>query len=315
SASHATAPLRILIVGPKRVGKSSAANAILGDEVFGAGRPAAQRARRQGDVHNRALTVAVTPGWHGRYCSQDTPQDVLQQITHGASLCAPGPHAFLVVIRSDETFTETDRVKAEEHLGLFGHRVWSRTVVLFTWGDGLGDTAIEEHIERWPALRWLVDKCGNRYHVFDNANKVASAQVVELLEKVEETEVENDTALMLNTFMTVQESSEKLAHSSKQMLRMLEEAEIENERLRRTILEKEKIAEDLIKTSTEKDEQIEALQRRIVKERQIEEEMKRHYEQEIGRRLVEAERDNDQLKQMIGDKDKMLLVATFFNVK
>ncbi|KAL2086599.1 hypothetical protein ACEWY4_017658 [Coilia grayii] len=72
---------------------------------------------------------------------------------------------------------------------MFGEQVWRHTMVLFTCGDMLGDTSIEEHIEsegeplQWL---WLVEKCGNRYHVLGRDDSGKSSQVTELLEKIKE---------------------------------------------------------------------------------------------------------------------------------
>ncbi|ROL52786.1 GTPase IMAP family member 4 [Anabarilius grahami] len=70
-------------------------------------------------------------------------------------------------------------------------RVWSHTIVLFTRGDSLLDTSIEQHIEsEGQDLQWLLDKCGNRYHVLNNHNR-SDTQIKELLEKIEETVAQN----------------------------------------------------------------------------------------------------------------------------
>lgn len=60
-------------------------------------------------------------------------------------------------------------------------------MVLFTCGDYLGEKTIEQHIEsEGDALKWLIERCRNRYHVFNNKDKSDSSQVTLLLEKIDE---------------------------------------------------------------------------------------------------------------------------------
>ena len=178
--------LRIVLLGGRCEGKSSSGNTILGREEFDL-RTAAQCVKRQGEVAGRQVTLVDTPGWWRNLPVDRTTELVKQEIVRSVSLCPPGPHTLLLVIWLDVSFTEEERRSVEGHLQLLSERVWSHTIVLFTCGDRLGDTTIEQHIEtEGKALQWLVEKCGNRYHVLKNKNRGDDTQVTELLDKMEE---------------------------------------------------------------------------------------------------------------------------------
>ncbi|KAL4000228.1 tumor necrosis factor receptor superfamily member 16 [Sarotherodon galilaeus] len=74
-----------------------------------------------------------------------------------------------------------------EHMKLLGEWVWWYTMMLFTCGDYLGVKTIEQHIKsEGEALKWLIEKCLNRYQVFNNRDKSNLSQVTKLLQKIEE---------------------------------------------------------------------------------------------------------------------------------
>ncbi|XP_063073808.1 GTPase IMAP family member 8-like [Engraulis encrasicolus] len=178
--------MRIVLLGGRSEGKSSSGNTILGRREFGTAGRTAECVKREGETAGRHITVVEAPGWWANPTVEQTPERDKGEIVLSVSLCPPGPHALLLVIRVDVSFTETHRRAVQEHMELLGERVWSHTIVLFTRGDCLGDTSIEQHIESGgEALQWVVEKCGNRYHVVDN-KKSDGGQVTELLDKIEE---------------------------------------------------------------------------------------------------------------------------------
>uniref|UniRef100_A0A673MSX6 AIG1-type G domain-containing protein n=1 Tax=Sinocyclocheilus rhinocerous TaxID=307959 RepID=A0A673MSX6_9TELE len=201
--------LRIVLMGNRRAGKSSTGNGILGREEFDLKR-SAQCVRRHGEVADRHITVIEAPGWWSNYTVEKSPELLKQEIVLSVSLCPPGPHAVLLIIRVDTRFIEIERKVLQDHLDLLGERVWSHTIVLFTHGDSLLDTSIEQHIEsEGQDLQWLLDKCGNRYHVLNNQNRSDHTQIKELLEKIEETVAQNNSCHFEIDRTILQELKEK----------------------------------------------------------------------------------------------------------
>nr|XP_019949769.1 PREDICTED: GTPase IMAP family member 8-like [Paralichthys olivaceus] len=178
--------IRIVLLGAKGSGKTSALNTILGRDSTQPLSRTAQCVVDKGMVFGRHVTLVDTPGWWMNYfCDESTIFD-LRELVLSLSLCPPGPHVFLLVIRVDRAFTETYRRAAQEHLQMISEQIWSRVVVLLSFGDWLGGTTTEHYIEsEGEPLRWLVERCGNRYHVLDNKTKGDGFQVRELIGKIE----------------------------------------------------------------------------------------------------------------------------------
>ncbi|XP_060753031.1 GTPase IMAP family member 8-like [Tachysurus vachellii] len=193
STSHSS-EIRILLTGYQFSGKSSTGNTILAQEAF-VTFPKTRMSKcvkSEGDVQGRDVTVVDTPGrWRihpFEYTTELCKQDLVLSVTQ----CPPGPHILLVFVRLDISFTERSKKTIEDHFQLFGENVWRHTMVLFTCGDFLGETTIEQFIEtEGKALQWLVQKCNNMYHVFNNNNNDDRSQVSELLEKIDEVVASN----------------------------------------------------------------------------------------------------------------------------
>lgn len=142
----------------------------------------------RGLVFGRQLTVVDTPGWWMNYFSDESSIFDRRQLVLSLSLCPPGPHVFLLVVRLDRAFTESYRRAVQEHLQLISEHIWSRVIVLLTFGDWLEGTTAEQCIEsEGEPLRWVIDRCGNRYHVVNNKTRGDGFQVRELIWKIEET--------------------------------------------------------------------------------------------------------------------------------
>lgn len=152
--------LSIILLGGRNSGKASLGNLILGKEEF-LTRESTSCSRRVALVGRCFLTVVDTPGWWCDFSAQDTPELVKREIITSVSMCSPGPHLFLVVVKSSSAFTEKRRRALEEHVALLGERVWGRCMVIFTSQHAPPEQCSGADSK---ALCWLTEKCGRRCH-------------------------------------------------------------------------------------------------------------------------------------------------------
>ncbi|XP_059393818.1 GTPase IMAP family member 8-like [Carassius carassius] len=169
--------IRVVLLGWVHCGKSSAGNIILNQDEFATG---------------RKITVLDTPGWWKYFTSEFNPDFIRSAIIGSVSAWEKPPHAILLVIPADTAFQEEQKRITEQCMSILGDDIWRHTIVLFTWGDRFKNISIEQHIEsEGEALQWLIEKCRNRYHLFDNTDKKNRDQVTELLQKIDEMVEEN----------------------------------------------------------------------------------------------------------------------------
>ncbi|XP_070701744.1 GTPase IMAP family member 7 [Pempheris klunzingeri] len=165
----ASRELKILLFGPRRTGKSSSGNTLLGRGQVFETRGGAASAAASAITAGCHVTAVDAQGWA---LSEDfVPQEEKAELVRALSLCGPGgPHVVLLVIPLLD-FTEPERRAVERRMEILTPAVWRHTMVLFTGGDWLRGRgrSVEEYIESGgPALHSLMEKCCYRYHVFDN---------------------------------------------------------------------------------------------------------------------------------------------------
>ncbi|XP_036425996.1 GTPase IMAP family member 4-like [Colossoma macropomum] len=175
--STADEELRIVLLGRVGAGKSKVARFLLGGK--GPKGEIGSCILREGEAAGRRICLVDTPGWNPR-AIYNTSEKIKNEIVRSVTLCPPGPHALILVLRV-ESLIELPSVKqlktASRHMELLSERVWKHTMVLFLCDEEVEDPTIEEHIQNASKL---LDKCENRHYVLRS-----EAQIPKLLKEIQ----------------------------------------------------------------------------------------------------------------------------------
>uniref|UniRef100_A0A3P8SJG4 AIG1-type G domain-containing protein n=1 Tax=Amphiprion percula TaxID=161767 RepID=A0A3P8SJG4_AMPPE len=195
--------LRLVFVGRTGSGKSSSGNIILGRDVFSTGGAAASSSSGNAQcclqtkkVFHWKVTVVETPGL------SETPE-VKTEIRRCVDMLAPGPHAFLLVIKvGPQMDEEQDTMRQMEEI--FGENVWWFTFVVLIYDDqSETDIELQVVVTEDELKKILPQRVGDRYYNH-SINSWNSLQDYYLLREVEKMVVANR-----GKFYSVQDSAKK----------------------------------------------------------------------------------------------------------
>ncbi|XP_028997227.1 uncharacterized protein LOC114849703 [Betta splendens] len=176
--------VNLVLFGSRAAGKTSAAEAILGQTELGSVSSSSQCVKHQGEVCGRSVSLVQLPALSGK-----APETVMEESFRCVSLCDPeGIHAFLLVLPVAPLMDE-DTAELESLQNTFSSEVNAFTMILFTVDSNPTHTAVTDFVRGNKYIQELSQRCGGRCFILNLRDK---QQIPELMEAVEKMRSDED---------------------------------------------------------------------------------------------------------------------------
>uniref|UniRef100_A0A671UDX9 Centromere-associated protein E-like n=1 Tax=Sparus aurata TaxID=8175 RepID=A0A671UDX9_SPAAU len=171
------AALNLVLCGRRGAGKTSAAEAILGQTEFPSVSNSSECVQSQGEVCGCWVSLVELPALCGK-----PQEEVMKESLRCISLCDPeGVHAFILVLPVGP-LTDEDKSELKTIQNTFSSRVNDFTMILFTVESDPTAPAVDDFVKGNRDIQELLQRCGGRSVVLNINNK---QQIPELLDTVD----------------------------------------------------------------------------------------------------------------------------------